>query len=95
MGAWRRVIVPLDILANVTNVFLRFALQSDGSNTRAAGGWYIDDVAVLQVSQISGTIPSLPAGTEVCLIGQNFNQHIQQCTQLDANGNFQFGLLPL
>ncbi|MCS6771490.1 MAG: S8 family serine peptidase [Kiritimatiellae bacterium] len=94
-GEWRRVIVPLDILANDTNVFLRFTLQSDGYNARGAGGWYIDDVAIIQAYDISGVVSGLSAGTTICLIGQNFNQHNQQCTQIQPNGGFNFGLLPL
>lgn len=94
-GTWRRVIVPLDILANDSNVFLRFTLQSDGANARGAGGWYLDDVAVLQAYDISGTVTGMAPGDTLCLIGQNFNDQVQQCTQIQPGGGFQFGLLPL
>lgn len=94
-GNWRRVIVPLDILANDTNVYLRFTLQSDASNARSAGGWYIDDVAVLQAHDITGVADAMAPGTELCLIGENYNEYLQMCTEVDSNGNFQFGLLPL
>jgi hypothetical protein len=92
-GRWRRTIVPLDMLANEPSVFLRFTLQSDTSGV--AGGWYIDDVAVLQASEISGSLLSAGAGVEVCLTGEFFNDHLQKCTTTDANGGFGFGLLPL
>lgn len=91
-GSWRRTIVPLDILGNQSNLYIRFTLQSDGA--RQAGGWYIDDIAILQGSEISGTITN-GAGTNVCLIGEVFNNQLQACTVADANGGYQFGLLPL
>jgi len=51
-GKWRRVILPLDTLANEPEVYVRFILQSDESDR--AGGWYLDDVAVLQAGEITG-----------------------------------------
>jgi hypothetical protein len=91
-GKWRRTIVPLDILGNQSNMYVRFTLQSDGASQ--AGGWYIDDVAILQGSEITGTITN-GAGTNVCLIGEVFNNQLQACTTADGNGNYAFGLLPL
>lgn len=90
-GSWRRVIVPLDILGNQSNLYFRFTLQSDAANQ--AGGWYIDDVAILQGSEISGVVTG-GAGMEICLIGENFNENQQVCTTTDANGNYSFGFLP-
>jgi len=91
-GKWRRVIVPLDIIGNQSNLYVRFTLQSDAA--RQAGGWYLDDVAILQGSEISGVLAG-GANTEVCLLGENFNNALQECTTSDANGNYAFGLLPL
>jgi hypothetical protein len=83
-------VVPLDNLANEPYVYLRFTLQSDASGV--AGGWYIDDVAVLQASQLSGYLSPTQL---VDLIGANFNNHIQDSTVSNGDGLFQFGLLPL
>jgi hypothetical protein len=92
-GKWRRSIVPLDILGNQSNLYVRFTLQSDSA--RQAGGWYIDDVAILQGAEISGTVLSGGTNVDVCLLGENFNEYQQQCTSSTTNGNFSFGLLPL
>lgn len=93
-GKWRRVIVPLNALANETNLYVRFALQSD-TNILVGGGWYIDDIAIVQGAQLSGLLVAPGTNVEVCLLGENFNDHIQDCTLADLNGNFQFGFLPL
>ncbi len=92
-GKWRRMIVPLNSVGNDSNLYVRFTLQSD-TNTLTAGGWYIDDIAILQGSEIAGYVA---AGTnvEVCLVGEVFNDHIQQCTQSQPDGAFGFGFLPL
>jgi len=52
-GEWRKVVVPLDQVANETNLFLKFSLQSDAVGH--AGGWYIDDVAIIQGGVVSGS----------------------------------------
>jgi hypothetical protein len=91
-GHWRRVIAPLDIVANETNVYFRFTLQSDSNKT--AGGWYLDDVSVIQGGMIDGFFTNAP-GMEVVLYGINYNGHTQTNVMTDANGYFQFGLLPL
>jgi len=92
LGAWRRVIVPLDNVNNESNVYFRFTLQSDSSGV--AGGWYIDDVAVLQASEISGLFTNMP-GVDVVLYGQNYNGNIYDTTFTAGNGLFMFGFLPL
>ncbi|HMP74672.1 MAG TPA: S8 family serine peptidase [Kiritimatiellia bacterium] len=92
-GKWRRMIVPLNSVGNDSNLYVRFTLQSD-TNALTAGGWYIDDIGIMQGAQIDGFVV---AGTnvEVCLIGENFNDHIQDCTLSETNGAFGFGFLPL
>ncbi|MCB1102557.1 MAG: hypothetical protein KDL10_09340, partial [Kiritimatiellae bacterium] len=90
-GQWRRVIAPIEISANETNVFLRFFFRSDA--TGSAGGWYIDDVAVIQGSEIVGTYTN-GTGQPIQLLGENFNGHVQDETA-GYNEEFQFGLLPL
>ncbi len=92
-GKWRRVIAPLNVVGNDSNLYARFTLQSD-TNTLVAGGWYIDDIAVIQGSELSGLLAA-GTNTEVCLIGENFNENVIDCTLSDTNGLFQFGLLPL
>ncbi|MCO6400976.1 MAG: S8 family serine peptidase [Verrucomicrobia bacterium] len=92
-GKWRRVIVPLNVVGNDSNLYARFTLQSD-TNTSVAGGWYIDDIAVIQGAEISGLLAA-GTNTEVCLIGENFNDNVLDCTLSETNGLFQFGLLPL
>ncbi|MBU0679071.1 MAG: hypothetical protein KJ626_13255 [Verrucomicrobia bacterium] len=91
---WRRVVVPLDIVGNASNVYFRFTLLSDSEGV--AGGWYIDDVAIMQGAELSGSFTNL-GGTSVVvsLIGTNYNGHIYSNTVTDANGNWGFGLLPL
>ncbi len=91
-GQWRRVAAPIEISANETNVYFRFTLQSDSSGT--AGGWYIDDVAVVQGSEISGTYTNLSL-TKVSLFGINQNGNVLDTTFTSGSGNFQFGLLPV
>ncbi len=91
-GTWRRVIVPLNAAGNESNLYVRFTLQSD-TNALVAGGWYLDDVAILQGAELSGYLAA--PGAEICLIGENFNEHNQDCTTVNSNNFFQFGLLPL
>lgn len=90
-GDWRRVIVPVEVSANETNVYFKFTLQSDA--TGAAGGWYIDDVAIIQGATISGNLTNFPNG-QVLLFGPNsgFTPFTNKLT--DAAGNYEFGLLP-
>ncbi len=92
-GKWRRMIVPLNVLGNDSNLYFRFTLQSD-TNNLTAGGWYIDDIAILQGGEISGLLAA-GSNTEVCLLGENFNDHVQDCALSDTNGVFEFGFLPL
>lgn len=92
-GKWRRVIVSLNAVGNDSNLYVRFTLQSN-TNNLTAGGWYIDDVAILQGAEISGLLAA-GSNTEVCLLGENFNDFVQNCTLSETNGLFQFGFLPL
>lgn len=89
-GKWRKVVQPLDMLANESKVYLRFTLQSDSS--RVAGGWTIDDVAVLQAGEINGE--NAEPGAQMLLLGQNDMGVPYDVTTADENGFFQFGLLP-
>lgn len=90
-GQWRRVIAPLDIVANEQNLYLRFTLQSDSN--KVAGGWYIDGVAVVQGGQLQGTYTNHP-DENVDLVGLNDVGEPLDSTMTDGNGFFQFGLLP-
>ncbi|MBN1267946.1 MAG: PEGA domain-containing protein [Kiritimatiellae bacterium] len=92
-NGWRRMIVPLNHVANESNVFFRFRFQSDAAGV--AGGWYLDDVAIVQGSELYGVLPAGGSNVEVCLIGENFNQNLQVCMTSDGDGNFEFGFLPL
>ena len=92
-GAWRRVTVPLDVVANESNLYVRFMLQSDASGN--AGGWYVDDVMIVQGNELSATFTNLGSSVEVSLLGVNYNGNVQSVTRTDTNGYFQFGLLPL
>lgn len=92
-GKWRRVITPLAAVGNDSNLYVRFTLQSD-TNVLVAGGWYIDDIAILQGAELSGLLAP-GSNTEVCLIGENFNDNVIDCGISDTNGLFQFGFLPL
>ena len=90
-GSWRKVVVPLDSLGGEPQVYFRFVLQSDSKNT--SGGWYIDDIAVLQGAELYGNYGSM-AGEEVELLGENYNNNVQAVTQTGEGGYFEFGLLP-
>lgn len=90
-GEWRRVTVPIVVAANDTNIFFRFSLLSDSNQT--AGGWYIDDVAIIQGGTINGSLTNLPYG-QVALLGINSIGTVFTNTLTDASGFFQFGLLP-
>lgn len=95
-GNWRRVIVPLGAVENETNLFLRFTLQSDAVGRD--GGWYIDDVAILQGAELSGMLQDAGgaplANADVNLFGSNLLDGPIDTTQTDASGYFEFGLLP-
>ena len=90
-GSWRRVIVPIEVSANETNVYFKFFFRSDASGN--AGGWYLDDVAVIQGGEINGTYTN-GTNAQVVLLGTNYNGHIQDQTTAYGSGGFQFGLLP-
>lgn len=91
---WRRIIAPLDIAANETNVYLRFVLQSDEAD--AGGGWYIDDILIAQGGEIAGLFPNVaPTNMEVVLLGTNYNGQVQAQTVSGTDGGFGFGLLPI
>ncbi|HNR95177.1 MAG TPA: kelch repeat-containing protein [Kiritimatiellia bacterium] len=90
-GSWRKVVVPLDSLGGEPQVYFRFVLQSDSKNT--SGGWYIDDIAILQGAELYGNYGSM-AGEEVELLGENYNNNVQAVTQTGEGGYFEFGLLP-
>jgi len=87
-GDWRRVVVPLNVVGNETNLFIRFSLQSDSENV--AGGWYIDDVIIAQGGEIIGTNG---ANGLVELMGIN-SDYVLDDTMSDDDGVFMFGLLP-
>lgn len=93
--AWRRIIVPLDAVQNESNLFIRFSMQTDSSGT--AGGWYIDDVAILQGAELSGVYTNAGGaipGADVALFGvQTLGLPITN-TLTGLDGLFQFGLLP-
>jgi hypothetical protein len=95
-GAWRRQVIPLDILGTETNVYFRFTLSSDSSGV--GGGWYIDDISLFQAAQISGVLTNdqgdVIEGLQVNLLGTNFNQTVLDTTVTDQNGRYQFGPLP-
>ena len=57
-GKWRRVILPLDTVANEPKVYFRFILET-GTGGRA-GGWYIDEVSVIQAGEITGITATAP-----------------------------------
>lgn len=90
-GEWRRVVVPLEIAGNESNIFLRFTLETDSSGT--AGGWYIDDVAIIQGGNLEGTFPGLGAGSPVELLGDVDGVLIKSTVSYGA-GQFGFGVLP-
>jgi len=95
-GAWRRVVVSLDPVANESNLYLRFTLQSD--NDGNAGGWYIDDISILQGAEISGILSNSSAPFaygDVAVFGGDNLAGATDVTKTDANGYFEFGLLPL
>jgi len=89
-GTWRRVIAPLPIAANESNVYLRFTLESDAGGS--AGGWYLDDVAIIQGAELTGTYDDALFGTQVDLEGVNGT--IVESTTTYGDGQFGFGLLP-
>lgn len=86
-GAWRRVVVPLEPVANETNLYLRFVLQSDASGH--AGGWYIDDVTILQAGRITGTYTN---GGIIYLFGANGTNFLASASA-GPNGDFGFDFL--
>jgi hypothetical protein len=90
-GHWRRVIAPLDPVANESNLYLRFTLLSDAAGV--AGGWYIDDVAIVQGGQIEGIFSNQPNAI-VNLFGVNDLGEALDDTYASGSGFFQFGLLP-
>jgi hypothetical protein len=89
-GQWRRVVAPLNVVANEDNLYIRFSLHSDSNN--AAGGWYIDNVAIVQGGEISGTYANTTNGTKVDLKGIQGDMIIDSTVVQD--GQFFFGLLP-
>ena len=95
-GAWREVSQPLDILGAETNIFFRFSLISDSSGV--AGGWYIDDLRILQGAEVVGVVSNeLGAGlsgVQVQLLGTNINNVVLDSTFTGSDGGYQFGALP-
>jgi hypothetical protein len=88
-GTWRRVVAPLDIVGEETNLFVRFSLLSD--ETGVAGGWYIDDVAIIQGGEINATFAP---GTYVTVTGINPNNNVLFSGTAGQNGFVEFGPLP-
>ena len=84
-GEWRRVIVPVNLKEE--GIFFAFVLESDGDGT--AGGWYIDDVALIQGGKISGNY----SGSDVIyLLGADGTNWLRKTTA--ETGVFTFELLP-
>ncbi|NCD34031.1 MAG: hypothetical protein EOL87_11545 [Spartobacteria bacterium] len=92
-GSWRQTIVPLEQIANEEQVFFEFTLSSDSSGV--SGGWYIDDVMVVQGAELTGAFTNLSEGTEIVLNGENFIGKTMGNMLSDADGTYRFGLLPL
>jgi hypothetical protein len=82
---WRQVIVPITL--KQPDIFFKFVLQSDTAGT--AGGWYIDDVALLQAGHLVGTY-SGPGNIK--LYGINGTNALNNATPHE--GVFYFALLP-
>jgi len=83
-GEWRRVIVPITL--KEPDLYFKFMLQSDGTGN--AGGWYIDDVAILQGGKIAGTYVG---GATIYLFGKDGTNSMMST---DAPGNtFSFDML--
>jgi serine protease AprX len=82
-GEWRRVIVPVTLTES--NLFFKFTLQSDEEGN--AGGWYIDDVAIVQAGEINGGY--LGSG-QVRLYGIRGTNALDSTTAQD--GAFRFSL---
>ncbi len=87
-GEWRRVIVSLESIANQTNLYLRFVLQSDSAGR--AGGWYIDDVAIVQGGLLRGIYTN---SAFVHLLGELSTNAINTVA-VGTGGRFGFELLP-
>ncbi|MBN1269426.1 MAG: hypothetical protein JXB04_07560 [Kiritimatiellae bacterium] len=92
-GAWRLAVLPLDPVANESNLFVRFYLQSDSGGRD--GGWFIDDVAILQGGALSGILTNaghspLP-GVMVSLFGENPFDVPVSTTITKSDGSFRFG----
>jgi len=73
-GKWRHVIVPL--VLKEPDVYFRWVLHSDASGN--AGGWYIDDVALIQAGEIAGRY--LPDSGDVYLYGIDGTNVLQVTT---------------
>ena len=89
-GEWRRVIVPLDTVANEPSVYFRFILESDSSGR--AGGWYIDDVAVLQAGEITG-ITTNPTTQYMEIYGVDGTNELNRVTVGQMTRGYGFELL--
>jgi hypothetical protein len=87
-GEWRRVAVPLRPVANEPAVYLRFVLDTDGAGT--AGGWYIDDVAVVQAGTISGVALN---GSAMDLFGLDGTNALASVGVNGEDGSYLFGLV--
>jgi len=85
VGEWRRVFVPLTL--KEPDLYFKFMLTSDEAGN--AGGWYIDDVAIIQAGEILGTYTN--AG-DVHLAGAEGTNILQSVTPYE--GAFLFQLLP-
>jgi len=86
-GSWRRVVVPLEPVVNEQNLYFRFVLQSDTNGH--SGGWYVDDVAILQAGQISGFYTNL--GT-IYLFGTAGTNALESA-ETGSGGDFGFEFL--
>ncbi len=90
-GQWRRVVASLDAVGQDPQVYLRFTLSSDASGN--AGGWYIDNVAILQGGRIAGAFDQAGPGDPVSLHGVRSEMLVAASTIYDG-GAFVFDMLP-
>ena len=83
-GAWRRVFLPITL--KEPDLYFKFMLTSDESGN--AGGWYIDDVALIQAGEVLGTYTNLG---QVYLAGAEGTNILQSVMPFE--GSYAFRLL--
>lgn len=85
-GRWHRVTVPLNLSGTESNLYVRFRLFSDGQSV--AGGWQIDDVAIVQGGRLEINLDE-----DVYLVGANDGRIIKKLTK-GTDGVTREALLP-